>query len=179
MNPTARPSPADLAAAAAHLRAAYQLLGLGDDPELAQSPERVAELLSTYAPQPIPPADPLPTTSDCGLITLRDLPFHSLCAHHLLPFFGSVHLAFRPMGRLVGLGWLSRAVAACAQRPQLQERLADDIFEAIKQVGAVEIGVRIVARQLCVEMRGPRTTGNFEVLRLSQGASADLRAALR
>jgi GTP cyclohydrolase I len=181
MHSTATPaSPQALRAAADHLRQAFALLGLEGDPEMAHSPERVAELLSTFAPRPLPETDPLPALGHNELIVLRDLPFHSVCAHHLLPFFGTVTLAFRPRGHLVGLGWLSATVAACAHRPQLQERLAGDILEAIEErLHPSEAGVRIVARQLCVEMRGPRSAGTFEVLRATPSSTPELRAALR
>ena len=100
------------------------------DPEMARTPDLVTSLWREFVPGPLPDAKPLPTAST-DLIVLRDLPFHSLCAHHLLPFFGSCTLAVRPDGAVAGFGWYPRMLEALARRPQLQERLADQLAEAI------------------------------------------------
>lgn len=164
---------------AEHLSLALAGLGLGDDPEMVRTPELVAGLLAEFRPAPLQPLDLLATGSH-DLLVMRDLPFHSLCAHHLLPFFGTVNLAIRPDGRITGLGALTRMVGALARRPQLQERLAAELADAL--VSALEpraVGVRLVARQMCVEMRGARVPASFEVTALRGEADAALEAALR
>lgn len=164
---------------AEHLSLALAGLGLGDDPEMVRTPELVAGLLAEFRPAPLSPLELLATGSH-DLLIMRDLPFHSLCAHHLLPFFGTVHLAIRPEGRITGLGGLARMVEALARRPQLQERLAAEIADAL--VSALEpraVGVRLVARQMCVEMRGARAQATFEVLARRGAADPALDAALR
>ncbi len=161
-----------------HLRAAFAALGMDVDPEMAETPERVAELLAGFAPAPPPELSILPTSSG-DLITCEGLPFHSLCAHHLLPFFGTCAIALRPAGRIAGLGGYPRLVAALARRPQLQERLAAQIAETLMaQLEPASVGVKLVARQLCVEMRGARSAGNFTIRAFRGGDDAALRAAL-
>ncbi len=150
--------------AATHLRAALDALGLGDDPELATTPERVAEMLSGFrADQPAPRPVPIPTESRDPIV-IRGLPYHSLCAHHLLPFFGTCDIAVRPAGSIVGLGWYARILDHFSRQPQLQERLADQVAGVIStELGAVGVIVRLEARQLCVEMRGARSSGRYTV----------------
>ena len=164
--------------AASHLARALAALDLGDDPELARTPQLVADLLAEWRPRPVPPASALRTTSH-DLIVLRDLPFHSLCAHHLLPFFGTCTIAYRPDGAIAGLGWFPRVLQTLAQRPQVQERLAAQLVDhLVQELGPRSVGVRLVARQMCVELRGPRSGGQFEVLALRGADDPALERAL-
>ena len=89
------------------------------------------------------------------LVTVREIPFFSLCEHHLLPFFGRCHVGYLPDGRVVGLSKLPRLIDVFAHRLQLQERLTREVAEAIAEVVEPR-GVAVVmeARHLCVEMRG-------------------------
>ena len=156
------------------LAEALEALGFSGDPEMARTPERVAELLRGFVPDPEPPAvSDFPSPGD-GPVVLRDVPFHSLCVHHLLPFFGTVTIVYRPGERVAGFGGLARVVRHYAQRPQLQERLAEQVagrlVDALAPRGLV---VRVVARQLCMEMRGTRSAGEAEVLAL-RGETGDL-----
>jgi GTP cyclohydrolase I len=86
---------------------------------------------------------------------VRDIPFHSLCAHHLLPFIGVAHVAYLPGARIVGLSKLARAVEHFARRPQVQERLtgqvADDLVARLAPRG---VGVVLEATHLCMSLRG-------------------------
>lgn len=169
---------ADLDAARAHLAAALRALGFPDDVELERTPELVAGFLAELRPGPLPPVSPLPTRSR-DLLVVRDLPFHSICAHHLLPFFGTVDIAVRPDGAIAGLGWFPRLVDALARQPQLQERLAAQLADAIQDAMApATLRVRIRARQLCVEMRGARSPATFEVQVRRGGEDPDLDRAL-
>ncbi len=144
-----------------HARALIGALEFADDPEMGDTPRRLVEWLSQFAQ----PAQEGPALSLCAThsqvpVVMRDIPFHSVCAHHLLPFFGTATVAYQPDGTLAGLGALSRTVAHFAARPQVQERLGEQIArhlaEGLRPRGLV---VRLTARQLCVEItQGVRPT---------------------
>ena len=96
-----------------------------------------------------------------GLIAVRTIPFHSICEHHLLPFFGTAHIVYCPhAGRVAGFGVFTRLVDRMARRPQIQERLTSDIADEIER-GLDAEGVLVVvdAQQLCMTMRGARAHG--------------------
>ena len=105
-------------------------------------------------------ADVLTEETD-GLVAVRSISFHSICEHHLLPFFGTAHIVYRPhAGRVAGFGIFTRLVERMARRPQLQERLTGDIAREIEQgLGAEGVLVVLDARQLCMTMRGARAHG--------------------
>jgi GTP cyclohydrolase IA len=143
--------------------ARQMLATLGEDPEregLVDTPKRVAESL-VYLTEGYG-ADPRQVVGSAlyehegdDLVTVRDIPFYSLCEHHLLPFFGRCHVGYLPAGKVIGLSKLPRLVDVFAHRLQLQERLTRQIAEAIDRV-LLPRGVAVVmeARHLCVEMRG-------------------------
>ena len=143
--------------------ARQMLATLGEDPEregLVDTPKRVAESL-VYLTEGYG-ADPRQVVGSAlyehegdDLVTVRDIPFYSLCEHHLLPFFGRCHVGYLPAGKVIGLSKLPRLVDVFAHRLQLQERLTRQIAEAIDRVLRPR-GVAVVmeARHLCVEMRG-------------------------
>jgi len=169
----------DPAAAAAHIAQALDALGFAGDPEMTRTPQLVANFLAELLPGTLPTVAPLPTTSQ-DLIVLRDLPVYSICAHHLLPFFGTATIAYRPDARIGGLGWFPRLLDALARRPQLQERLADQLADAIDDALSPRgLGVRLDVRQLCVELRGARSTGTYSVTATRGVLDPDLSAALR
>lgn len=94
-------------------------------------------------------------SSNNEMVLVRDIEFYSLCEHHLLPFFGRVHVAYIPDKKVVGLSKIPRLVEIFARRLQIQEQLTEQIADALMQnVGAKGVGVVIEARHLCVEMRG-------------------------
>ena len=105
-------------------------------------------------------ADVLTEETD-GLVAVRAISFHSVCEHHLLPFFGTAHIVYRPhAGRVAGFGIFTRLVERMARRPQLQERLTTDIAREIERgLGAEGVLVVLDARQLCMTMRGARAHG--------------------
>ena len=105
-------------------------------------------------------ADVLTENTD-GLIAVRAIPFYSVCEHHLLPFFGTAHIVYRPhAGRVAGFGIFTQLVDLMARRPQLQERLTEDIAREIERgLGAEGVLVVLDARQLCMTMRGERAHG--------------------
>lgn len=149
---------------AEHIAEALAALGFSDDPEMIATPAAFTKMLSEFQPAASPPPiTPLPTPSTDPVI-LRRMPYHSLCAHHLLPFFGECTIVYQPAGQIAGFGWFPRLLTHFARRPQLQERLAAQLADAIMdalQPGTV--GVWLSARQMCVEMRGARSAGVFEV----------------
>ena len=139
------------------------LRSVGEDPErngLLETPRRVIdalrELTSGYADDP---AEILSTTFDESsdeLIVLRGIDFHSMCEHHLLPFYGSASVGYLP-GRVVGISKLARLVHCYARRLQIQERFTSQIAEAIQQhLGARGTAVIVKAHHLCMGCRGVR-----------------------
>jgi len=139
------------------------LLALGEDPEregLAATPRRVARALldltdgyDTDIRSVVRGA--LYEHQGTEAVTVRDIPFYSLCEHHLLPMFGRCHIGYVPSGVVIGLSKLPRIVDVFAHRLQLQERLTREVAEAVeKVVGAQGVAVVMEARHLCVEMRG-------------------------
>ena len=139
------------------------LVALGEDPEregLVDTPRRVAESL-IYLTEGYD-ADPRQVVGSAlyahegdDLVTVRDIPFYTLCEHHVLPFFGRCHIGYLPSGKVIGLSKLPRLVDVFAHRLQLQERLTRQIAEAIDRVLRPR-GVAVVmeARHMCLEMRG-------------------------
>jgi GTP cyclohydrolase IA len=98
------------------------------------------------------------------MVLVKDIPFYSLCEHHMLPFFGTCHVGYLPKGKVVGLSKISRLVEVFAHRLQLQERMTKEIAEALN--GAVAprgVGVVVEARHLCMEMRGVQKAGGMLV----------------
>ena len=94
------------------------------------------------------------------MVLVKDIPFYSLCEHHMLPFFGTCHVGYLPKGKVVGLSKIPRLVTAFAHRLQLQERMTKEIAEALNGALAPRgVGVVVEARHLCMEMRGVQKTG--------------------
>jgi len=153
------------------------LVAIGEDPEregLRQTPRRVAEMYAElFAGLSIDPYEFLRVGFDESheeMVILKDISFYSLCEHHLLPFFGCVHVAYIPNGRVAGLSKLARVVDAFARRPQLQERLtsqvADCILEALKPDG---VAVVVEAEHLCLSFRGVKKPGTRVVTSAMRG----------
>lgn len=153
------------------------LLAIGEDPEregLRNTPQRVAdmyeEIFSGLAHDPASILSVGFEENHQEMVIVKDIPFYSMCEHHLLPFHGKVHIGYIPSGRVVGISKLARLVEAMARRPQLQERLtaqvADAIMEHVKPQG---VGVVIEAEHLCMTMRGVRKPGSIVVTSANRG----------
>jgi GTP cyclohydrolase I len=163
---------------AAELAVTDLLRALGQDPgdpHLADTPRRVA---SAYAELLTPRAFDLTTfPNDEGydeLIVARDIPFESLCEHHLLPFHGVAHVGYLPGGRIVGLSKLARVVELFARGLQVQERLTQQIADWLD--GALQprgTGVVLEAEHLCMSMRGVRASGSRTVTSAVHGLLRD------
>ena len=141
---------------------------LGEDPAregLVDTPDRVARALrhltdgyASNAADAI--GDALFEQDYDEIVVVKDIPFYSLCEHHLLPFFGVAHVAYAPQGRVVGLSKIPRLVDVYAHRLQLQERMTRQVAEGLETVtrpGGVAVVVE--ARHLCMEMRGVEKPG--------------------
>ena len=174
----------DRAAAERAVADLIRALGLDPaaEPELARTPARVAELYAELFAGLDPAATPeIATFAHEGgadqLVTVRDLPFHSLCVHHFVPFFGRAHVAYLPDRTIMGISGAARLLAFYARRPQLQERLTGQIADHLERLLAPRgLAVMIEARHLCMEMRGVRTPGRVET-RVVRGALAEPRWA--
>jgi GTP cyclohydrolase I len=139
------------------------LVRLGDDPErdgLRRTPERMERsmLYLTKGYQESPDETLLGAMFDVAyneMVIVKDIEMFSLCEHHLLPFFGKVHVAYVPQGRVIGLSKIPRLVDIFARRLQVQERLTTQIAEAIESaINPLGVGVVVEARHLCMMMRG-------------------------
>lgn len=144
------------------------LEGIGEDPEragLKNTPQRIAEMYEEIFSGLETPTEeilkPIEGESHDEMVLLKDIPFYSICEHHLLPFIGKAHVAYIPSGgKIVGLSELAKAVEIFAKRPQVQERLttqlADMIMKKLKPKGAMVV---IDAEHLCLSMRGLKKPG--------------------
>jgi GTP cyclohydrolase I len=164
------------------------LQAIGDDPEregLRETPERVARMYTEiFAGIDKNPADDLKVGYELGhreMVILKDIPFHSMCEHHLLPFSGVVHIGYVPGadGRVVGISKLARVVETVARRPQIQERMATEIADAIVEgLNPDGVGVVIAAEHMCMTMRGIKKPGSKVLTSALRGGFAK-RAATR
>jgi GTP cyclohydrolase I len=139
------------------------LVRLGEDPNregLVKTPERFAKaiqyLTKGYNEDPAEVLNGALFTVDYDeMVIVKDIEMFSLCEHHILPFFGKVHIAYIPKGKVLGLSKLPRLVEVFARRLQVQERLTVEIAEAIQRaIQPLGVGVVIEARHLCMMMRG-------------------------
>lgn len=165
------------------------LEAIGEDPDrpgLTQTPARVADAYSEFfagvgqdAAEPLQHTisvsrGPAPETLPSGAVMLRDILFRSVCEHHLLPFRGRAHIAYLPGERVVGLGALPKVVDVLAARPQVQERLGEQIADTIDHaLDARGVLVVLDASHECVTMRGGRQPAATTVTVAARGVLAE------
>ncbi|MCH7664395.1 MAG: GTP cyclohydrolase I FolE [Acidobacteria bacterium] len=165
---------------AKHVRGLLEELGLDQtDPHLRHTDVRVAkmylEMFQGLDEGAEPQVTTFPNDEDYShMVMEKDIPFYSLCAHHLVPFYGKAHIAYIPDQRIIGLSKFARILDFYARRPQLQERLTEQVVryfeEELKPRGAMVV---IEARHLCVEMRGVKKPGVMTVTSALRGAFHD------
>ncbi len=156
------------------------LEGIGEDPAregLLETPARVARMYEeVFAGLAEDPARHFETTFDEHheeMVLVRDIPFYSMCEHHLVPFFGKAHVAYIPAadGRICGLSKLARLVEAFAKRPQVQERLTAQVADTlIAELNPQGVIVVIEAEHLCMSMRGVKKPGAKTITSAVRGA---------
>lgn len=162
------------------------LLAVGEDPDrpgLLETPDRVAraaqEILGGYDEEPAHHLrKQFHESGNEETVVVRDIPFSSLCEHHLLPFTGRAHVAYIPRdGRITGLSKIARCVNGYARRLQLQERLTDQIADAmVAELDPRGVLVVLQAEHMCMTMRGIRAAG---ALTVTSAARGELRSDAR
>jgi GTP cyclohydrolase I len=170
------------------------LEGIGEDPQrqgLRETPRRVArmfaEIFDGLGREARDLVRPLTGDKHDEIVLVRDIPFYSMCEHHLLPFLGKAHVAYIPDGSIMGLSKLARVVETVSRRPQLQERLTAEIADVLMN-GLEPKGVMVVveAEHLCMTMRGVRKPGAVTttsvvrgIFRTRQATRAEAMALIR
>ena len=165
------------------LMSAVRLLleGIGEDPDregLIETPQRVARMYEElFAGLDKDPGEHLSKqfhAPNSELVVEKDIVFYSMCEHHLLPFFGKVHIAYIPNGKVAGLSKLPRTVEVIAGRPQIQEQMTVQIADAIERFLS-PYGVMIVveAEHTCMTMRGVKKPGVITITTATRGAFKD------
>jgi GTP cyclohydrolase I len=163
-------------AIAAHVRGVIEILGLDtSDPNLLETPERVArmylEMFGGLAEGAEPDITFFPNDEHYkAMVIEKDIPFYSMCSHHFVPFYGHAHLAYIPNEKIVGLSKLPRILEFYARRPQLQERLTEQVAGFLSdKLNPQGVMVVLEARHLCVEMRGVKKPGALTVTSAIRG----------
>ncbi|WP_261179277.1 GTP cyclohydrolase I FolE [Anaerobacillus sp. CMMVII] len=162
------------------------LEAIGEDPSregLLDTPKRVAKMYEeVFQGLQQDPKEHFATVFSEDheeLVLVKDIPFYSMCEHHLVPFFGKAHVGYIPKGgKVTGLSKLARAVEAVAKRPQLQERItstvADAMVETLQPLGVIVV---VEAEHMCMTMRGVKKPGSSTVTSAVRGAFANNPAA--
>jgi GTP cyclohydrolase I len=140
------------------------LLAVGEDPDregLRETPTRVArlyaEVCSGLHTDPRELLQKTFTQKYDEMVLVKDIRFASICEHHLLPFFGKAHIAYLPQGKIVGLSKLARVVEALSRRPQVQERMTEELADLVmSELDARGVGVILEASHTCMTVRGVR-----------------------
>ena len=160
----------------ARARELLEALGLDlDDPNLRRTDERMARMYLEMFHGLREGSEPEVTTFPneegySSMVMEKEIPFYSMCAHHLVPFYGRAHVAYIPKDRIIGLSKFARILEFYAKRPQLQERLTEQVVDFLEDKldphGAMVV---IEARHLCVEMRGVKKAGALTVTSALRG----------
>ncbi len=153
------------------------LAAVGENPDregLRETPARVArmyaEMFSGLHADPRPHLKKFFTEQYDEIVLVRDISFCSMCEHHLLPFIGKAHIGYMPSGKVVGLSKLARVVETIARRPQVQERMTEDIATLmVEELDAKGVAVVIEASHSCMSIRGVRKPGSVCVTSAMKG----------
>lgn len=153
------------------------LLAVGEDPDregLLQTPDRVArmyaELLGGLHEDPRLHLKKFFTEQYDEVVLVRDISFNSVCEHHLMPFMGKAHIGYMPDGKVIGLSKLARVVEVVARRPQVQERMTEQIANLLEEeLNARGVAVVIEAAHTCMTVRGVRKPGSICVTSAMKG----------
>ncbi|WP_313593517.1 GTP cyclohydrolase I [Leuconostoc lactis] len=152
------------------------LAAIGDDPNrsgVIETPERVvkahAEIFAHTGETQFSDYKLFDTTQDADMVVVEGIPFYSMCEHHLLPFFGTVDVAYVPDGEIIGLSKIPRLVDWASRRPSVQENLTHLIADEMQRIVHPKgLAVNVTARHMCMEMRGinqPGTQTNTSIYR--------------
>lgn len=152
------------------------LAAIGDDPDrsgVIETPERVvkahAEIFAHTGETQFSDYKLFDTTQDTDMVVVEGIPFYSMCEHHLLPFFGTVDVAYVPDGEIIGLSKVPRLVDWASRRPSVQENLTHLIADEMQRIVHPKgLAVNVTARHMCMEMRGinqPGTQTNTSIYR--------------
>ena len=144
------------------------LSAIGEDPDregLRETPQRVArmyqELFGGLHDDPATYTKKFFSENYNEIVLVRDISFNSICEHHLMPFMGTVHIGYIPDGRVIGLSKLARVIEVFSHRPQLQERLTEDIAELLyRELRAKAVAVVVEAEHTCMTLRGVKKPGS-------------------
>ena len=160
-----------------------QIMGVLDldleDPHFKETPQRVGrmflEIFRGLDKKAQPSITTFPNSDNYSqMVMVKDIEFYSVCAHHMIPFFGRAHVAYIPAEKLVGLSKIPRIVEMYARRPQLQERLTEDVINFLESnlepVGSIVV---VEARHLCMEMRGVEKPGAYTTTSAIRGSFTD------
>lgn len=158
------------------------LEGVGEDPNregLLKTPSRVAKMYEEVFSGMEQTAEPLFETlfdeHHNEMVMVRDIPFYSMCEHHLMPFFGTAHVAYIPgnEGKICGISKLARLVDLYAKRPQVQERLTSQVADTlVQQISPMGVIVVMEAEHLCMTMRGVKKPGSKTTTSAVRGSFA-------
>jgi GTP cyclohydrolase I len=161
---------------AGHVRALLEELGLDlSDPNLRETDQRVArmylEMFHGLLEGSEPDVKSFPNDEGYSAMVMeKEIPFYSMCAHHLVPFYGHAHIAYIPREHIIGLSKLARIVEFYAKRPQIQERMTEQVVTFLQEkLDPLGVMVVVEARHLCVEMRGVKKPGAVTVTSAIRG----------
>jgi len=160
------------------------LLAVGEDPDregLQETPARVARMYAeVFAGLHKDPREHLRKTFTQKydeMVLVKDIRFASLCEHHLLPFIGKAHIAYLPKGKIIGLSKLARVVEVLSRRPQVQERMAEELADLLMtELGARGVGVIVEASHTCMTIRGVRKADSVCTTSAMRGGFRDHEA---
>jgi GTP cyclohydrolase IA len=168
-----------------HIRSILELIGENPDREgLRDTPRRVSNMYAeVFAGVGVDPKTALTTTFEeqyDGIVVVKDITYYTFCEHHLIPFYGKAHIGYIPNGRVVGLSKFARLVELTSKRPQVQERMtqqiADAIADVLKPAGVI---VSLEGTHLCMCARGVKKPGSATVTTVKKGMFRENEALVR